>query len=374
MASEPSGYHFSPFEVGQVKAHLYHGLSALAISRIVVKSDGKTHWSENAVQKIIDQLEGDRKYRGERKQGSGAKRLTTEAQDKRMIKWVLKERGEQKVTVKVIKKQFPFLRKLGNTAIEDRLHGAELYYMRRRNKPIVTKEYLASRVSYCRGVKRKHQDTLDKWAYTDGTTFFLARSQSEHDHTVQRALGTHVWKKADNREALFEECIGPSSYSKGQGLPVRVWGMLAGGVLNIYIVPEGEVIDKALYVDLIEDYFDDWAGNCEHLVCDFEWAIRSEDALLALSQSTSLTLVPDYPKCSQDFNAIENAWHILRERLDVTVPKKLESRQEFIDRLTAAVRWANQHRASQLWGLCRDQKKRADECLSRKPLGARTSY
>ena len=67
-----------------------------------------------------------------------------------MINWVLTERGEQKVTVNVIKQQFPFLRKLGNTAVEDRLHEAELYYMRRSNKPIVTKVYLAARVSYCR--------------------------------------------------------------------------------------------------------------------------------------------------------------------------------------------------------------------------------
>ena len=50
-------------------------------------------------------------------------------------------------------------------------------------------------------------------------------------------------------------------------------------------------------------------------------------------------LVPDYPKCSQDFNAIENCWHLLRNRLAETMPKQLESRDDFIERLHRAVAW-----------------------------------
>ena len=33
---------FSPFEVGQIKAHVYHGLSGAAISRILYKADSKS--------------------------------------------------------------------------------------------------------------------------------------------------------------------------------------------------------------------------------------------------------------------------------------------------------------------------------------------
>ena len=64
-----------------------------------------------------------------------------------------------------------------------------------------------------------------------------------------------------------------------------------------------------------------------------------------------------YPRSSQDFNAIENAWAILKERLDETVPVNLESREDFVKRLKAAVRWANKHRADQLWYLSTNQKK-----------------
>ena len=32
-----------------------------------------------------------------------------------------------------------------------------------------------------------------------------------------------MWRKSNNSDAMYEECVGPSSYNKGQGLPVRVW-------------------------------------------------------------------------------------------------------------------------------------------------------
>ena len=77
---------------------------------------------------------------------------------------------------------------------------------------------------------------------------------------------------------------------------------------------------------------------------------------------------------SQDFNAIENVWAILKEHLDETQPVALEGRDAFIKRLFAAVKWANKHRADQLRKLSTNQKQRADECLAQKPPGGRTSW
>ena len=149
--------------------------------------------------------------------------------------------------------------------------------------------------------------------------------------------------------------------------------MLASGVLSIYILDVGEVMDRVLYVEVIEDYFDDWRLGCDYLVCDHERCLRTPEAVEALER-IGMKLVPDYPKVSQDFNAIENAWAILKERLDETCPVELESREDFILRLKAAVRWANWHRADQLWYLSTNQKERADECLASKPPGARAQW
>ena len=85
-------------------------------------------------------------------------------------------------------------------------------------------------------------------------------------------------------------------------------------------------------------------------------------------------LVGEFPKVSQDFNAIENAWAILRERLDETCPVELESRDQFLKRLRAAVRWANSQRSEQLWYLSTNQKERAEDCLCSHPPGARTKW
>ena len=257
--------------------------------------------------------------------------------------------------------------------VEERLHDAKLAWLRRRRKTLVALRHLQPRVDYCLAVKRKHASTLKKWAYTDGTTFYLDRTEVAHESTLRAALGSRVWRRSDNADALYDDCIGPSAYNKAQGLPVRVWGMLACGVLRIEVLAEGEVMDRVLYTELVEDKFEDWCGTCEYVVCDYESCLRTPEALHALF-ACGLQLVEEFPRCSQDFNAIENAWKILKDRLDETVPVELERRDSFITRLNAAVRWMNRTRRDQLRYLSDNQKERADECLAKDPKGGRTQW
>ena len=49
-------HQLNPFEVGQVKAHVEHGLSAAAIAERVFKADGKTKFGETAIQNCINKL------------------------------------------------------------------------------------------------------------------------------------------------------------------------------------------------------------------------------------------------------------------------------------------------------------------------------
>ena len=62
-------------------------------------------------------------------------------------------------------------------------------------------------------------------------------------------------------------------------------------------------------------------------------------------------------------------WGELKEVLNEKQPTYLEGRAEFIQRLKAAVKWMNKHRADRLWYPSTNQKERADECLASKLPG-----
>ena len=117
--------------------------------------------------------------------------------------------------------------------------------------------------------------------------------------------------------------------------------------------------------------FAKWAGNCCYLVSDYERFLPPGLSVRAYAK-TSLDLVEGYPRSSQDSNAIKNAWRVLKEYLDMNMPTRRETRDEFIIRLRAAVSWANRNRSQQLWSRNTNQKERADECLATKPPGGRT--
>jgi len=362
-----------PFDVGQIKAHLHDGLKGADILKILKQPDGKTLWSHQTVYSAIDKLQENPSWRGEREEGSGAPRKTDKTQDKALERYVNKNKGRQKVTVLVLRRVFAWTRGVGDSLLEDRLHEAGLKWLRRRRKTVVTKEYLPERIAYCRSVLPLWQSTLDTWAYTDGTTFYLDRTAAENEETQRAALGGWVWRYTDARDALFQENLGPSSYKKGQGIPVRVWGMLAEGTLYIHILEEGEVMNNELYEELIEDKFEQWMGCCRYLVQDFERCLRSKGALSAL-EKVGLQLVDGYPRCSQDFNAIENIWKLLRDRLHTTLPLGMETRDAFIERLQKAATWLNRNRKASLWHFARNQKERCRDCLKLKPPGGRTRW
>ena len=155
--------HLSPFDVGQIKAHLHHGLSGATIAGILRKPDGKSTWSEQAIQDAIRRFKSEPHWRGERSEGSGRPRETSKAQDRAIVREVLKNRGRRKVTVPYLRKKFPWTKKFGDSLLEDRLHEGGLKKMRRRKKSLVTKAYLAPRVTYCNNVIKKHQSTLNAW-------------------------------------------------------------------------------------------------------------------------------------------------------------------------------------------------------------------
>lgn len=360
----------TPFEIGQIKAHLHHGLGPTAIAGIVKKVDG-ANVSVQGVADVKAKLEESPNWRGDREDGSGRPRKTNTTTDKAIVKEVFRARGRAKVTVAYLKKKFPRLRQLSDTLVEERLHDAGLLYLKRRRKTLVPSKYKDARMEFARRVKRMHASTLERWAYSDGTVFYLDRDDADVESSQRAALGRSVWRRADASDALYADCVGPSSYKKGQGVPVRVWGLLAKGRLHITILPEKEVMNRWWYAWVVKRYFPLWLDGCDKLIQDYERCLRCDEPLEELAK-LGVEVVGDYPKCSQDLNAIENAWNLVRRRLDETMPRALESRCDFLTRLRAAVQWINVNRAEQLSKFCNNQKERADELLFLE--GSRTRF
>ena len=150
--------------------------------------------------------------------------------------------------------------------LQERLHEAGLVYLRRRKKALVPKKYLDDRCAYSRRVLHLQQSALDDWAYTDGTIFFLDKEDTALESTQRQAMGISVWRRADRTDALYDECIGPSIYSKAQGQPIKVWGMLAKGELRIMILPPGVSMNRWWYAWVVKRYFLMWLNGCLFLL------------------------------------------------------------------------------------------------------------
>ena len=153
--------------------------------------------------------------------------------------------------------------------------------------------------------------------------------------------------------------MGPSSYSKAQGFPVKILGLLTtDGVLHYHLLAQGENMNRYTYAWLIEKKFPEWRGNAEYVIQDYERCLRSAEPLLAFKE-INMKVVNEHPPHSQDLNAIENAWKVLKDRLNDTMPSHLETRAQFIVRLRTAAHWINEHQRDQLKYFANNLKERA---------------
>ncbi len=309
---------------------------------------------------------------------SGRPRETTAAMDHALTKLVFKHRGSAIVTVAFLQRVLPEWRAVSPATVERRLGDAGLAWLRRRRKSLVPTKHKPARCRWGRWVPTVPAAERARWAYTDGASFYLARTGDEAEDKSRAALGPYVWRQASGSDALYEDCVGPSAYWKAQGLPVRVWGFLANGVLHITVLPRDQCVNRWWYEWVVAKKFPVWIKASfgvqkrgAFLLQDHErclWAKEPRDAMEAIG----LNLLDNFPKCSQDLNPIETVWRELRSRLAETQPTTFEDRDVFFARLRAAVAWVNRNRAEFLHKLCNCQAEWASDVLAAN--GARTKH
>ena len=139
----------------------------------VSKKDG-TLATLSAVDKVIATMKANPEWRGQDSSAGGRPGKLTAKQKKDLRDLVFKERGKAKVSIPYCKRRLRFLRKVSRQTVVRALHDAGLAWLRRREKNIVPKEHRAARLAYSDWILKRRQSTLNRFAYTDGTTFYLA--------------------------------------------------------------------------------------------------------------------------------------------------------------------------------------------------------
>ena len=375
--SQPTSARLNVFSRGVVWGAHSAGMPREEIRTLVKKKDG-THPTLEAIDNIIATKNKDPEWIGSESSAGGRPSALSDQQKKRLVALVFRERGKAVVTTKYCKQVLPYLRPLARSTVCRALHEAGLKWLTRRLKTAVPASAIHMRLEYCDWILARHQSTLARFAYTDGTTFYLARGPEEHEGKKRVGLGKYVWRMASGKDGLLDANVGSSLYAKGQGLPVKIWGLFANGRMEYYLLPQ-DVDDKGRlkttnmngdrYEDLINSRFAKWRRNCfgddepVHLIQDWERCLWQDRNVKAL-RVAGCPVLQNYPKCSPDLNAIEGWWHRIRQRLEKFSPETMESRSEFVQRLRRTVTWLNENSSADAVSLCTNQKVRARQVKS----------
>ena len=340
--------------------------------KYALKEDG-TSPSQRAVDEVIAHKTAHPEWRGTDSRAGGRPCSPTDKQKQTLVDLVFAERGKAKVTIPYCKKRLLFLREVNRKTVERALQDAGLQWLRRRIKTALPRSHKPARLEYANWLLTRSHATLRRFAYTDGTTFYLARGATEHEDKKRVALGRSVWRMANGKDGIWDANVGPSLYAKAQGRPFKIWGFSANGRLEYYLLPkDGEKTTHMTgdrYAWLISVHFANWPracfddDDCVHLVQDHErclWQERNLDAL----RKVKCPVVRNFPKYSSDLNAIENWWAALRERLEATAPEEMEERADFVCRLRRTVHWLNEHRREEAVALATNQKDRARDVVA----------
>ena len=348
------------FEIGQIWALHKEGFSHRQIAERVTHGRTQELVSLSAVGAAVRRLDCDPSWMGDRAAGSGRKRKTTEAEDKAIVRAAKRHRGTRKVNSTTLQKLAPTARAVCKRTVRRRLHESGLRYLRRRTKTIIPAKSVAARLEWAAWTLKQKHAYLRRWVYTDGVSFYLSRDEQENGNAQRAALGLHVWREAASKDALYKDCLGPSTYTKAQGSVVRMWGLLCRGNLRVRILAHGETMNRFVYARIIKNDFARWLRRAHRpiIVQDYERSLRCREPLEAF-KDVGITVSHMHPKHSPDLNAIENVWKLLRERLDETLPANVEGRAAFVARLRSAVCWLNRNRRRAMLQLAGNMKVRA---------------
>jgi len=376
---------FSPFARGRIVGKAEEGATRNQIRKQVLKKDGK-RGTVAAIDQVLAHAREDSDWVGEDSSAGGRPREVSVKEMKQIKKLIHDKVGIAKLNIPYLRKRLPFLRKLSKECVRKTLKRMGYAWRLRRGKAAIARKYKPERLTWSDWVVTQPQKDLNRYAYIDGTTFYLAKTAEQHEDKERASLGKFCYRMENGEDSLEDRNVGPSCYAKAQGLPVKIWGFFCDGRLEYYVMPKDRTEKGALttqhmngerYRKMVTKHFANWRKKCLpnggrlFVVKDYERFLRS-DLTIAAETKAGCHQVPMYPKCSPDLNAIEGWWRKLKLYLEEREPCEMETRECFIRRMRRAVDHLNNNCRAQGRKLCRNQKERAREC--KKLSGARTRW
>ena len=374
---------FTPFVRGKIVGKAEVGVPQAQIRTSVPKKDGYAA-SRRAIQHLVAKAKPDPSWQGDDSSAGGRPQSLLPPEVQALKQLIHDEVGVARVTIPYCRKRLPCLKRVSAETVRRTLHRLGLAWRLRRNKAAVSRKYRPARRSYCNWALREPRRNLVRWAYLDGTSFYLARTPEEHADKQRASLGKHVWRLETGQDSLEDKNVGASSYAKAQGQPIKIWGFFCGGRLEYYVLPKavtskGKVathMSGRRYRRMVRTKFAKWRRNCWPrgrvlIAKDYERFLR-HPANVEAEAEAGCDPIDQFPKCSPDFNAIEGWWRKLKLYLEEREPVNRETRASFLQRLRRAVDALNRRFRNEGRALCRNQQVRAAEC--KRLQGARTRW
>ena len=236
--------------------------------------------------------------------------------------------------------------------LRNRLATHGIRWRVRRKKVYVTQHDAVKRKRFAQRMRRRPNSFLKRLVFFDGTPFILPRSFRQAKDRHRKSQGRKVPRKIN--EGLENDCSGYSGYE--QGGRIQLWGCLGvnqrrGGRAHLCgsVMPpvdlrkrrtaSGKIKKNDNSVSMNHQRFKVWVRKhllrwCTKtlgfkmrrgaktptskkpiLIFDHERAIRMPASIKYL-KSLGFLICPGYPSGSPDMNPIENAWSLLKQKVE----------------------------------------------------------